>query len=77
VRLDKLPDRVAHDRRLMATCRALENDVDVYAERLAPTVELEELNWQLEEFRVATFAQHLGTGGKVSEKRIRAALRTL
>jgi ATP-dependent RNA helicase HrpA len=77
VRLDKLPDRVTHDRRLMATCRSLENDVDAHAERLAPTAELEELNWQLEEFRVATFAQHLGTSGKVSEKRIRAALRTL
>ena len=44
---------------------------------LAPSVALEELNWQLEEFRVATFAQQVGTREKVSEKRIRSALRSL
>lgn len=77
VRLDKLPDRVAQDRRLMATCHALEHDFDSYAERLTPSLELEDLNWQLEEFRVATFAQQVGVGEKVSEKRIRAAFRDL
>jgi ATP-dependent helicase HrpA len=77
VRLDKLPDRVAQDRQLMAKCRALENDFDAFAEQLAPSAELEDLNWQLEEFRIATFAQQVGTGEKVSEKRIRTALRDL
>jgi ATP-dependent helicase HrpA len=77
VRLDKLPERVDQDRRMMATCRALEAEVDAHAERLPPSVALEELNWQLEEFRVATFAQHLGTRDRVSEKRIRSALHAL
>jgi len=77
VRLDKIPDRVAQDRKLMLRCRELEREFDSYAERLAPSVELEELNWQLEEFRVATFAQQVGTREKVSEKRIRSALRSL
>jgi len=77
VRLDKLPDRVVQDRQLMAKCRSLENDFDVFSERLTPTAELEELNWQLEEFRVATFAQQVGTKEKVSEKRIRTALHKL
>ena len=77
VRLEKLPDRVAQDRKLMMVCRSLENDFDSYAERLPPSVELEALNWQLEEFRVASFAQQVGALGKVSEKRIRSALRAL
>jgi ATP-dependent helicase HrpA len=77
VRLDKLPDRVDQDRRLMLTCRALENEFDSHAERLAPSAELEELNWQLEEFRIAAFAQHVGVKEKVSEKRIRLALYSL
>ncbi len=77
VRLEKLPDRVVQDRQLMTKCRALENDFDAFAEQLAPSTELEDLNWQLEEFRIATFAQQVGTGEKVSEKRIRTALRDL
>jgi len=77
VRLDKLPNRVVQDRQLMAKCRSLENDFEVFTDRLAASAELEELNWQLEEFRVATFAQQLGAREKVSEKRIRAALRNL
>ena len=77
VRLDKLPDRVVQDSQLMTKCRTLEADFDAYAEQLAPSAELEDLNWQLEEFRIATFAQQVGTKEKVSEKRIRAALRNL
>jgi ATP-dependent helicase HrpA len=61
----------------MQRCLALEREFDAYAERLAPSVALEELNWQLEEFRIATFAQQVGTKEKVSEKRIRAALHAL
>ncbi|MEZ5246140.1 MAG: ATP-dependent RNA helicase HrpA [Acidimicrobiales bacterium] len=77
MRLDKLPDRVALDRQLMQRCRSLEHEFDAYAERLAPSVALEDLNWQLEEFRIATLAQQVGAKGKVSEKRIRAALHAL
>lgn len=77
VRLDKLPDRVAQDRRLMLVCRALETDFEHHTERLAPSAELENLNWQLEEFRLASFAQSVGVREKVSEKRIRASLYAL
>ncbi|MEQ8842095.1 MAG: ATP-dependent RNA helicase HrpA [Acidimicrobiales bacterium] len=77
VRLDKVPDRVTQDRRLMSTVHALERDFETFTERLSPSLELEDLNWQLEEFRVATFAQQLGARGKVSEKRIRSALQRL
>ena len=77
VRLTKLPDRVTQDAQLMTKCRALEADYDHYVERLPPSQALLDLNWQLEEFRIASFAQQVGTSGKVSEKRIREALRTL
>ena len=77
VRLDKLPDRITQDGQLMARCKALEADFDHYAEQLAPSPELIDLNWKLEELRVATFAQQVGAAEKVSEKKIRAALRAL
>ncbi len=77
VRLDKLADRVVQDGQLMAKCKTLEADFDHYAERLPPSQALIDINWQLEEFRVATFAQQVGTAEKVSEKKIRAALRAL
>ncbi len=77
VRLDKLPDRVVQDSQLMTKCKTLEADFDHYAERLPPSQALTDLNWQLEELRVATFAQQVGVGEKVSEKKIRAALRAL
>ena len=77
VRLDKLADRVVQDGQLMAKCKTLEADFDHYAERLPSSQALTEINWQLEEFRVATFAQQVGTAEKVSEKKIRAALRAL
>jgi len=35
---------------------------------------LDEIRWMIEEFRVAVFAQALGTAYPVSEKRIRRAL---
>lgn len=77
VRLEKLPDRVVQDAQRMIKCRELEADFDHYVERLPPSRALHDLNWELEEFRVASFAQQVGTSGKVSEKRIRASLRSL
>lgn len=76
-RLTKLPDRVAQDRQLMTKCRAVEADFDHYVARLPPSQALADLNWQLEELRMSTFAQQIGVNGKVSEKKIRAALREL
>jgi ATP-dependent helicase HrpA len=40
----------------------------------ARAAELAEVRWQIEELRVSLFAQHLGTDGTVSEKRIRKLL---
>jgi ATP-dependent helicase HrpA len=77
IRLAKLADRVTQDLQLMVKCRALEADFDHYAERLPPSNALVAINWQLEEFRIATFAQQVGTREKVSEKKIRSALRQL
>ena len=77
VRLQKLPDRVVQDAQRMIKCRDLEADYDHYVERLPPSRALHDLNWELEEFRVASFAQQVGIVGKVSEKRIRASLRSL
>lgn len=77
VRLEKLPNRVVQDSQRMLKCRALEADFDHYVERLPPSRALHDLNWALEEFRVASFAERVGTAGKVSEKRIREAMRAL
>ena len=77
VRLSKLSDRVVQDSQLMMKVRALESDFEHYVDQLGMTPELVEINWQLEEFRIATFAQQVGTKEKVSEKKIRATLRKL
>ncbi len=44
--------------------------------RLSPTTaaQLDGVRWMIEEYRVSLFAQHLGTDGPVSDKRIRSAL---
>lgn len=77
VRLAKLSDRVLQDSQLMVKVRALEADFEHYVDQLGMTPALVELNWQLEEFRIATFAQSVGAREKVSEKKVRAALREL
>jgi ATP-dependent helicase HrpA len=78
-RLDRLTDDPARDRRLLAGIRRLEADYEhlletLPADRLA---ELGALHWQLEELRVATFAQSIGPKGAVSEARIRKELSRL
>jgi len=69
VRLDRLRLDPRRDRQLMAQIRELEDEIDALgADRQG------ELRWQLEELRVSMFAQHLGTDGPVSVKRVRRAL---
>ena len=80
-RLEKLPDRIVQDRQMMERVRALEADFDAIAGGRTSS-DIEDLNWQLEDFRLATFAQQVAAkrsagAGKVSEKKIRAALRQL
>jgi ATP-dependent helicase HrpA len=77
-RLERLPDQVNVDRDRMRAVHELE---DAYQRRLdavprgaAVSGPLAEVPWMLEELRVHHFAQHLGTRGQVSNKRIRQVL---
>jgi ATP-dependent helicase HrpA len=77
-RLERLPDAPAPDRDRMTAIHELE---DAYRRRLEQQppgrplpLALLEVKWMLEELRVSHFAQHLGTRGPVSAKRIRAVL---
>ncbi|HSL58557.1 MAG TPA: ATP-dependent RNA helicase HrpA [Acidimicrobiales bacterium] len=76
-RIAKLGDDPARDQQRMRTVLRLEHEVDRAVARHPGSVAAEDLIWMLEELRVATFAQDLGTNGPVSEKRIRAALAAL
>ncbi len=69
MRLDGLQGRVGRDREGMATVAVWEQRL----ERLAATGDdVTELRFLVQEFRVATFSQRLGTKGKVSAKRLEA-----
>lgn len=76
-RLEKLPSRVAVDSTLIKTCVTLENEAYRTIDAVAPSEASEAIIWMLEEFRVSSFAQQVGTKGTASEKRIRKALRSL
>ena len=77
-RLEKLPDEPLKDQQKMVTARKLEREyTDVLAtlandRRRSP--EAIGLGWQLEELRIALFAQTLGTKGSASEQKIRKEL---
>ncbi len=79
--LAAIDHRVAHlteapqrDLQGAATCVEVETAHRDLVARLGLTPELEEVVWQLEELRVATFAQHLKGPGKVSATRIQRRL---
>ncbi len=73
-RLDRLPDNTQRDRELMERVGALEAEHDRMQDLLPASPLMVDVAWMLQELRVSFFAQSLGTRGKVSEKRIRAAL---
>jgi ATP-dependent helicase HrpA len=73
-RLEALPDRVERDRELMERIRELENERDDLADAVLGSLDLIDIAWMLQELRVSSFAQTLGTKGKVSEKRITEAM---
>lgn len=50
------------------------SSIDIVRCAPAQAAELDRVRWMLEEYRVSLFAQHLGTDGPVSDKRIRSAL---
>jgi ATP-dependent helicase HrpA len=77
-RLERLPNAPAPDLDKMRAIHALEAE---YRQRLEAwpagrplSAALRDLPWMLEELRINQFAQHLGTRGPVSAKRIRAVL---
>jgi len=76
-RLTALPENPKRDAERMAVVRRLEAEFDRLAETVSPSDELEALAWQLEEFRVSSFAQQLRTPTPVSEKRIRNEIHRL
>jgi ATP-dependent helicase HrpA len=80
-RLDVLPADPVRDARRMADVHQVE---DSYLDRIdalpvgrRSDPDVLEVRWMLEELRISVFAQHLGTAGPVSSKRIRAALLSL
>lgn len=76
-RLSRLPENVRRDAELMARCRQVEAEYDDLVRTVAPSPDLDELAWTLEELRVSSFAQHLRTPVPVSEKRIRKEIHRL
>jgi len=73
-RLAKLPEHPGRDNEMMTRIRPLEAELDQIVESLPWRPEMLEVTWMLQELRVSLFAQHLGTSGTVSEKRLRRAL---
>ena len=72
VRLARLPGRVRQDRDGLAAVEPWQRRLQALREA-APAADFAELRWLLQEFRIATFAQRLGTREKVSGKRLAAA----
>lgn len=77
-RIEKLGPNVNRDNQLMLAVQELEDAYDKAVKALpggvAPSAELAQVEWMIEELRVSFFAQELGTAYTVSEKRIRKAL---
>ncbi len=70
-RLERLPQDPVRDREMMARILDLEDDLNRLQEAMPDEPRLMEVAWLIQELRVSTFAQALGTREKVSEKRIR------
>ena len=81
LRLDKVGERPDRDRDLMGRVRDVERAYAEVVEALPRarrgSAEVVEVRWMLEELRVSSFAQRLGTPRPVSEQRIRKALAAL
>ena len=73
-RIEALPNRVERDQEQMERIRDLEDERDDLSDAVPDSLELIDVAWMLQELRVSSFAQALGTKGKVSEKRIIEAM---
>jgi ATP-dependent helicase HrpA len=72
-RLDKLPEGLTRDLVLMAAVQRLEQQYQHLLAGRPPgraEPEVEHIRWMIEELRVSSFAQVLGTAYPVSEQRI-------
>ena len=78
-RLERLPDAPGPDRDKLHGVQELEREyaarVDSWPDGRPLPPALRDIPWQLEELRVAHFAQGLGVRGQASAKRIRRAIR--
>ncbi len=80
-RIAKAKENPSRDAELAWRVSAVSNEFDrvrssIDIPRLVPAraAELDRVRWMIEEYRVSLFAQHLGTDGPVSDKRIRSSL---
>jgi ATP-dependent helicase HrpA len=69
-RIEKLPREARKDEERTLALQRLERLVDA----LGPGPEVDDLYWMVQELRVSTFAQQLGTPFPVSEKRVQTAI---
>jgi ATP-dependent helicase HrpA len=80
-RLERLPQGTAADRERMARVHAVEDAYDDVVQALSPAraadPKVQEIAWQIEEFRVSLWAQQLGTPRPVSEQRIYKAINAI
>jgi len=76
IRLEKVSERAAKDASLMAQCWGLENSFGDLSDTVGMRPDVIDIAWMLEEFRISTFAQTLGTSGPISSKRIQKAITT-
>jgi ATP-dependent helicase HrpA len=78
VRLDKQPDSPGRDREAMAVVHRVMRSYDQLFDALppgsAPTDEVIDIAWMIEELRVSLFAQTLGAARSISEKRVLQAI---
>ena len=78
VRLDKQPDAPGRDRDAMAVVHRVQQRyyaaLDALPAGVAPSPELIDIAWMIEELRVSLFAQTLGAARSISEKRVLQAI---
>ena len=75
-RIDRLSEHVERDRARMERVQTLEREWEELSDAVPDSIALVEVGWMLQELRVSFFAQDIGTSSKVSEKRVRDAMRS-
>ena len=77
LRLEKLPEHPHRDRDRVRSIEPLERELATLRAEAGPgplPEDLADIGWMLEELRVSTFAQSIGTAFPVSEQRVQRAL---